>query len=488
LDKARVREAIPLPELWPALRWRISGQRLFCHAPCEELLFSQQIAAGEKETRDHPNDADGWRRLAQLYARAKNSKGERAALDRAAVLYRRRIEAEPNCGLTMARYADCLEMPAGREEAELLLRAAVELSPGEWECWVLLGHFVLEDARSAVVESEQFARDHEATPTEYEKPDSICMTEARRARDLYLEAEECYNRAVAVAPDAADVYLHRAVFRGSREDDEAYLRVIFGAPAGSPPLRTGLDSAFPDLEMAAALSPTDPSLVGTIPIATLWVRPEPRSYSRAINKLRYAETLFDPPADPTKPGTEAVKPASNSESDPQRKADSKSVVDHPLLGALSQAGPSKRTKQYKDFRSLSAEDQRKVDSYLTRLETLAADERLESAAAAWAAGTTFFVLKDWTRAERNLRRAFTLDARIPRRSSTPRTRSATVFCSPRRITSRVETTRRSTSRRRRSNQILTTSRAISWWPPCCCAAATNSPWHAAVSCLINRFD
>ncbi len=162
-----------------------------------------------KEMHGNGSDAERYVSLSQLYGRVPGHEDEaKQALNRAIDLFRKRTEDEPQNGKTLAALGNALNAADQREEAEHVLRGAVQAGPNEWICWSGLGDCLL----SKTVDEATGGKTNSGTIQEiaikaFENRSAARLDEAEAA---LKEALQCYDRAVAVAPNEARLYGKRA--------------------------------------------------------------------------------------------------------------------------------------------------------------------------------------------------------------------------------------------------------------------------------------
>jgi tetratricopeptide (TPR) repeat protein len=264
VDRERVRKSIELPRI--SMMFGISlnsaGQII---VPDWNALLPAEIVALEKTLRGPADDAPRYRTLSGLYFRAGDKERGNAALTKAATLYRGQLASRPRDGFLLAHYADCLPLDTQqqKDEAEKLLRQAVQLSPAEWECWVLLAGSQLDKAYD-VLGGKPSAVDPNplATLERLAREGKITPELGRKAQEYQAEAMRCLDRAVSVAPREPAAYLARAGACLTRNFLLGIIRTGPGRDALAATVRATWADCCPDLWQATALKPNDAAVVG----------------------------------------------------------------------------------------------------------------------------------------------------------------------------------------------------------------------------------
>jgi tetratricopeptide (TPR) repeat protein len=166
-------------------------------------------------TKMHGNtsDAERYLSLSQLYGRMPGHEEEsKQALNRAIELFRQRAEDEPENGKTLAAFGNVLNAADRRDEAEHVLRGAVQAAPNVWICWSSLGDFLLSKAVGKVAGGKltNSATIGEIALKSFENKPAARLDEAEAA---LKEARQCYDKAVAIAPKEPQLYANRALIQ-----------------------------------------------------------------------------------------------------------------------------------------------------------------------------------------------------------------------------------------------------------------------------------
>src|ERR1700722_13766298 len=252
LGKDALRKLVKLPTLTFQPNWDFDTERGFTLGSRSEDI-AIQITAIRDGLKHDASDAESYQQLAELYTAANDTPNAQNAWSRAAELYRQRLRLQPQDATLLAGLGEALSGSGKNQEAESFLRNAVQSAPKEWKCRVALGRLLDVEARQAFDLPTLPALD--AAPSS----DAVSLAQRRLA-----EASDCFERAVALAPDEADVYFRRGMHRCLRSVVANEIRLAQGEEkkdvdhANSP----FSPDALKDLQHASKLSPRDYALIG----------------------------------------------------------------------------------------------------------------------------------------------------------------------------------------------------------------------------------
>lgn len=143
--RERVREALSYPPLQAQVNF---GFDMKLDALRNGQTPAERIAQLERAVREKPDDADAWFELMEAYDSQHGDEAEtqtkrREASERAARLYRAKLESSPDDARIMARLALALLGLNQPEEALKLAQRAVELNPRLADSWKALARALL---------------------------------------------------------------------------------------------------------------------------------------------------------------------------------------------------------------------------------------------------------------------------------------------------------------------------------------------------------
>ena len=262
VGKDKLRQLVKLPSISFQADWSFDPERGFVLGSGDEDIRAQAVDLRKALQRDN-TDAKAWQDLAGLYAALNDNRNAAGLWARAAELYRKRVELQPNDGLLLAGFGQSLAGIGSTDEAESVLRRAVRASPGEWKCQVALGRFLDAEARQSIYDRPLSLPDPGGSPAEA-APDRPSSGEVALAQKRLDEAGECLERAVTLAPDEGEVYFRRGMHRCLRR---AVLNQIRSAADGNGADAEPFDGCFSpeslaDLQHASRLSPKDYRRIG----------------------------------------------------------------------------------------------------------------------------------------------------------------------------------------------------------------------------------
>lgn len=230
-----------------------------------------ELAKLEKEAGPPERAGERLLRIAWLGRRLGAEAKARQALEEAITELRRRIEAEPENGLLLARLGEAVAQQGGRAEAESLLRRAAARAPQEAEVQLALGGFLLGRSISALMGTDALPANTPAMSVDLlgrvleRKP---LAAEVEQSRQWMDEAIVCFNTAVRLAPDHPDVLTRRGICFSFQNYTKEILRLAESIEEGTQePDSVNVSGAlFPvecarDFRRAAELDPQNPRRV-----------------------------------------------------------------------------------------------------------------------------------------------------------------------------------------------------------------------------------
>ncbi|MDB6064477.1 MAG: Tetratricopeptide 2 repeat protein [Pedosphaera sp.] len=225
-----------------------------------------EIRALRKGMKRDVSDAESYERLGDLYASISQDKNAKVAWGRAVELYRKRVEMQPGDGALLAGLGHSLQGVGRSEEAESVLRQAVQLAPKAWKGWVALGRFLDMGARREIYDKPSPAVEalNGAVVADRQAINQLSPNQVSLARRRMDEAGDCYEKAVAAGPDESEVYFRRGMHRALRHVLLNQIRLAAGEQ------REDVDAlgdcfsqeSLADLQHASQLSPQDYQLMG----------------------------------------------------------------------------------------------------------------------------------------------------------------------------------------------------------------------------------
>jgi tetratricopeptide (TPR) repeat protein len=263
-SQSRLRQLSHLPRLSLSVGVSFDGFRGFAMVG-GRVVPSKELADLRQAIQDSAGDATRFARLARLYGQGGEDKEARTAASRAVELFRQQAVEQSGDGLLLTDFGAVLHCVGRFDEAERLLRRAATLMPDDWRPRAALGRLLSAQTLAALLPRSQAGSATLAGLAEdlvHARPEP---DQAEKARALSHEAVECCDRAVALAPAAAEPLAGRAAARSTRRMVQVVLESADGADAQELRVLKAIYSpdALEDLREAARRSPKDPSALGT---------------------------------------------------------------------------------------------------------------------------------------------------------------------------------------------------------------------------------
>ncbi len=223
--------------------------------------YKGEITKLRGELKGDGTDAERYARLSWLCDHSRDETNSTIAAKKAVELFRPRIELQPDNAPLLTAIGEALSDAERFDETESVLRKATRIAPTEWKCWTALGNV---PDRKAVRAWGFFSLNPEDALTERTSKTPPTAEQMKEAEKLLDAAGECVDKAVAAAPNEAQVCFERALHR--------YWRSVFVAASkgvrGISSDRTQIPGTMFDRECihdfreVARLSPADPVAIG----------------------------------------------------------------------------------------------------------------------------------------------------------------------------------------------------------------------------------
>lgn len=233
----------------------------------DDYLVPAEIAKLRKETKEHPDDPERLLELGTLVDRSDETNNGTEYYEQAEKAARKKSAMRPQDGPTLTCLGNALDYLGGDSEAESVFRKATMVSSNEWKCWVGLGKFLGKHALRGLVPQDYTNQNAlsldtllSATATYTPPPDALSKSVAMRK-----ESEQCFERAISLAPKEPDVYLARADIAQSFAIEDWL--VHFYSDRRPPDANQQIELSCPAahiqyLDQAARLCPDDYRVVG----------------------------------------------------------------------------------------------------------------------------------------------------------------------------------------------------------------------------------
>jgi len=265
-SKERLRRLARLPRLSLTLGMSFDPLRGIALMP-DRVLAMHEIEDLRKGMQDNASDAPRHTRIGRLLEGIGSLNEARQAYTNAVSLHRRQGAEQGDDGPTLADYGAALHGLGELDAAERVLRRGVQVAPAAWTPHAALGRLLSAQALASLVPAAaNGGGDPFAALVSAEGPSAKpAPAQLEQAQTRIEESVLCYDRAIELAPDVAEVYTGRAAVRvfhnllewmrdpdaGSEPQPMRFARALY------PP------EALPDLRQAMRLAPKDPMALGT---------------------------------------------------------------------------------------------------------------------------------------------------------------------------------------------------------------------------------
>lgn len=181
---------------------------------------------------------------------------------------RERLGGSPQSGLLLVNLGQALQGLDKADEAEICCRKATQVAPKEWRCWAGLGELLFARMWKTLspnlnLMSLLSAKGDTVSGLLKNPPSAGTL---QKAIALDREAAQCYDQAVALAPDEPDAYLRRSGFKMISCLANLFIQYFRDATVfdEKKPVSYYLftKSVIPDLNRAAQLSARNPDIIG----------------------------------------------------------------------------------------------------------------------------------------------------------------------------------------------------------------------------------
>ncbi|MCS7309664.1 MAG: tetratricopeptide repeat protein [Armatimonadetes bacterium] len=207
VDHDALRKALPVPGLEVTFGWTIGSNILTDINPAE---VPQRIAALRQRLHGTPQDAGI---LVEIYdLQGKTDSADSSLLHRTVALAKARLSRAPRDAQAWLHLGMAHARLERYKEAENALRRATQLAPRHWKAWLELGKVLQWQALRSLAEASSVLPSQEEDAPSAEQLQQVSRRLQRMAV-LMTKAEECMNRAVALAPQQPEVYHTRFTYR-----------------------------------------------------------------------------------------------------------------------------------------------------------------------------------------------------------------------------------------------------------------------------------
>lgn len=184
-----------------------------------------EISRLRGELKQQPNQIKKLLQLGYLLDSNNQTNESQSCYQKAEQLCRDKAAVNPQDGLNLTDLGEALDALDKDEEAESAYRKATLVSPNEWRCWVRLGNYLAneyflmfpKDLRGQISPSSfipsQAVLDYRPSPDALKKSEAQCN-----------EASQCFDRAMAIAPQESEVLFQRAGYMSVSNRQNCFFR------------------------------------------------------------------------------------------------------------------------------------------------------------------------------------------------------------------------------------------------------------------------
>lgn len=275
VDAARLRQAVPLPGLSLTVGFDVTEDLIVPKNPQDRAV---QLAALQRPLSGGADEAARYLQLGRFQSQTNDPTGAQRSYAQAVARYGTLAVARPDDASVLTGYGQALTRANHTQEAETVLRRAVQLAPGKARPWAELAHVLESESFAALLPPDwprdgsrglslaDFQEDLHQNPNGPNAAFKPTQAQVARAQALLDEARGDFDKAIQVEPQAAVGYVARSGFRAFTEG--VTQRLISGLRAGNVtlasvarnvPPQTGTISgtALADLQQAAQAAPDD---------------------------------------------------------------------------------------------------------------------------------------------------------------------------------------------------------------------------------------
>jgi tetratricopeptide (TPR) repeat protein len=207
--KERLRELVVMPSVDGNFTFPMGASRADF---LEDYLVPAEIDKMRTQLKKSPDDPECLLKLGDLLNRANETNEARGCYEQAEKAARKISALRPQDALALTCLGKALVVLGKDDETESIFRKATAVSSNEWKCWAGLGTFLGNKAFRGLLPkdySTQAVASLEIclSVTKDYNPSSEVLAKATAMRK---ESEQCFERAISLAPKDPDVYLARA--------------------------------------------------------------------------------------------------------------------------------------------------------------------------------------------------------------------------------------------------------------------------------------
>ncbi len=257
VDKEKLRKAAKMPSIETMFFAGVNCTGKFTFA-ADKSDPRSEIDKLKTTLKGDASDAPRYYRLGRQYDELDNAETEaKECFAKAVSLYCEQLQKQPADAALLAEYALALTADNKAAEAEALLRQTIAATPQAWQCWHTLGVLLDHKRHRILLDAPKRGWKGKGGCVALILQQKPSPERVQKWRDLQQEVEECFDKAVSLAPGEALPYAGRAAHRICVGQILCGLRMLAGEEGPTP-----FDSSFPpacvaDLRKAAELQPDD---------------------------------------------------------------------------------------------------------------------------------------------------------------------------------------------------------------------------------------
>lgn len=271
LGKSKLRRLVKLPSMIFPSDWTFDPERGF-RVGSHGGDIEAQIIQLRKELENDASDADRYRSLGALYGEINEPARAQSARWRAIQLLRKRSELQPDNAAVLADLGLTLEEAGKSEEAESILRRAVQVGPQEWKGWLALGRFLDQESRRDILERARVPVDVKSVSRQLPGATQLAPDRLALAQKRLEESVACYDSAATNAPNEPEIRVRRALHRTLQSFLMNEIREASGEHKTETEILSGYFSpeTIEDLRVASDLRPKDYHLMANLALFEIY--------------------------------------------------------------------------------------------------------------------------------------------------------------------------------------------------------------------------
>jgi tetratricopeptide (TPR) repeat protein len=231
-----------------------------------DVPSARDMARLKADITADPENSDKHFQLGQWHAMRRELDRSRAAFLRAAELYQKRLADKPGDVVLLRQTALALARADHPTAGVELLEKALAQAPQEGELWhalsIVLVHRAYEEMDAESKGGGVFIPVTE-TPAEAIQRMQVAAPGLERANACLARACECSEKAAALAPGNAEIYLQRGLIHIYQQNVKVAAQLQRGDKTSRGAAQFVRD-ALPDVQKAASLRPADVRLQGAV--------------------------------------------------------------------------------------------------------------------------------------------------------------------------------------------------------------------------------